>query len=148
MDITLQIITIPPSHVLPTGEDSRRYRQGDVVCVWDSTRVALYDDAEYRLRDLIATPRFVFIHVLGAPFATVGAAQELFTRAYTDADIAVVVDKRGEILRRRLWHLDVALMPAPILARLIKDREMTTRWSDISSVIRRRIDGAQLTIGM
>ncbi|MHB1099295.1 MAG: hypothetical protein ACYCZR_07040 [Burkholderiales bacterium] len=147
MNITLQILVAPATHNIPDpAKNARRYTVGDVVCVWDADVVAPYNGTSHILRDVISSPKFVFVHVRDIP------AQINLERAREKlcSDDSVFGTFDGEITvleyhRRKRFAAALSDIPANVRNRLQSDRQITVTWTQVKNYIKNLRANTQLS---
>lgn len=142
MNLTLQIIVQPAAHDLSydSAKAARRYAVGDVVDVWDADVVAPYNGTEHLLREPIANPRFVFVHVRGVPDRPLERVKLLLCGR--DVEIGSIPGPDGlepaivGYYRRRRWGVVVSDIPAAIRNRLQSYRQITVTWTQVKNYLK------------
>lgn len=114
MNITLQVILNTKSHNVSPEKETRRYRQGDIVDVYQA----------------VGPPDgpLGFIHIIGFPNKPY---QQIRNRLIIPIYNPVIPAER---LRRRRWTIQL-----PDMAQLIADKEITMPWGQVRPYIRRKI---------
>jgi len=109
LDITLQIMAFPSTHTLPLEEEAVRYKRGDIVGVYLSSKVP---------EPPSLTSRSVFIRITDVPSTAIEKAKKLI-REDIDANV---------LIRRRQYNIDPQSLPSGIKQKLLTDREVTVTW--------------------
>lgn len=149
MNITLQILVAPAQHVIADpAKNARRYTVGDVVCVWDADVVAPYNGTAHIMRDVISSPKFVFVHVRGVPAQiTLERARE---KLCSDDSVFGTFDGEITVLeyrRRKKFAAVLSDLPANVRNRLQSDQQITVTWTQVKNYIKHIRENRQLTDG-
>lgn len=149
MNFTLQILVAPATHTIADpAKNARRYAVGDLVCIWDADVVAPFNGTAHLMRDVISSPKFVFVHVRGVPAqVTLERAQErLLARdeefGFFDGEMTVLAYHR----RKKLGAV-LADIPTSVRNRLQSDRQITVTWTQVKSYVKHRRENRQLADG-
>lgn len=131
MDITLQIMAYPPTHILPPEKEARRYKRGDIVAVY--------------LRSECPEPpalggRMVFIHILDVPITAIQKAKRLMIAIYSNDTIPV-------LLNRRRFNIDPQSIPIAMRNALVANREITVTWTQAKPYLFDMVTGLNVTNG-
>lgn len=146
MNITLQILVQPATHnIANPAKAARRYAVGDLIMVFDADVVAPYNGTAHILRDVISSPKFVFVHVRGVPDRPLAAVKERLLDS--DMEIGTFEGERVVIgyYRRKRFNAVLADIPTNIRNRLQSDRQITVTWTQVKNYIKNLRANAQLS---
>jgi len=129
MDITIQIMLVPPTHDLSASpeKDAARYRRGDIVSVYLSSEITEAPSPASRLG---------FVHITAVPdsipFSKIKS--ELLSSSY---DPVILIDP--DVWRKRKWRIPASVLPVDVRNTLLADREVTFTWSQVKPYVRKKI---------
>lgn len=137
MNLTLQILIAPATHnISDPAKAARRYTQGDLVEIWDADIVAPYNGTAHLMRDVISSPKFVFVHVRGVPDRPMAIVKE---RLLTwDVEVGTFDGEVSVIgyYRRRRFSAVLANIPTNVRNRLQSDRQITVTWTQVKNYVK------------
>ena len=151
VDITLQVVIVAPTEVIPTNVQDKYNRQaarmkiGDIISVSQTNqeRFAKTPSGDYRIiNGPILSPRFGFVHVTDVPVPIALKAKKL-KRMLTRE---VVVPADGEDpehivdmpVRNNKFRVDVANIPNQLKQRMQADKEVTVTWLQARNYIKKK----------
>lgn len=131
MDITLQIIIKPSTHILTGMKNAYRYRQGDIIDVYRTSKYAtLQADGNYLLNSHIGHERFGFVHIKNIP--------DTLDRARIKRKLLKRIEILDEPVRRCKWHIPPSILPASFKQKLLANKQATVEWTTAKAYIRKK----------
>lgn len=147
MNITLQILVQPATHnIADPAKAARRYAVGDLIMVFNADVVAPYNGTAHILRDVISSPKFVFVHVRGVPDRPLDVVRDKLLDS--DVEIGTFTEGQRAIIgyyRRKRFNAVLSSIPTNIRNRLQSDRQITVTWTQVKSYIKNLRANAQLS---
>ena len=95
------------------------YKRGDVVQVFDDDTPCVIPPA----------PPFVIVKIAGP------------TKTQAEKYMQSVVNEDGHMIRRRLYHLAWADLPASVRKALVDDRYYETTWTAVKAYVKNKLTG-------
>ena len=137
-----------PTHDLSYDpvKEAARLKNGDILEGYRARTIAALDGAgDYRLNEVISSPRTGFVHVTGVPILAVRKIKRLAeshqqitgTRAGGDLNIVTLL--------KRKWGVDVASIPLVVRQQFIADKEITFTWTQVKNFIRNKPENRIVT---
>lgn len=129
--ITLQIMVNVGTHDLSYDlmKAAIRHRNGDILAVYPTSDLADLVGGDYKFRDVISSPRSVFVHVRDVP------------QGLEDKAIRRLIERHqpaAEVFRLRLFRIPPSVVPAATLATLLAEKELTVDWLQAKQFIRQK----------
>lgn len=129
--MTVQIMVNAPTHDLSydPAKAAMRHRNGDIIGVYNTAQNAVLLGNTWHWNGVISSPRSVFIHIRNLP-ANLGAKAErrLMGR----------IKPATEVFRLSKYRLPPSILPPPMQAALIADREITMSWAQFKFLCRKK----------